>query len=63
MASALPVATASAAGRVFHDVPKKEWYAGYVYAMADKGIINGTSDTTFAPNNSVSRAEIGRAHV
>lgn len=57
MASALPVATASAAVQVFHDVPKKEWYAGYVYAMADKGIIKGTSDTTFAPNISVSRAE------
>ncbi len=56
-ASALPVFTASAAGRVFHDVPKKEWYAGYVYAMADKGIINGTSNTTFAPGTYVSRAE------
>lgn len=38
----------------FHDVPKEHWAAKYIYSAKQLGIINGTSDTAFSPNNNIS---------
>lgn len=57
LAATLPAMTATAAARVFHDIPKTQWYAGSVYALAEKGVISGINDTTFPPDRYVSRAE------
>lgn len=42
----------------FKDVPMNAWYTDSVNAVADKGIMNGTSATTFEPETGVIRAEI-----
>lgn len=49
-------AEASAARAAFPDVPRGAWYAGYVYAMADRSIVTGNSDGTFAPDGPITRA-------
>ena len=41
----------------FPDVAKTAWYAKYVQAAKTAGIINGYSNGTFQPGNSVNRAE------
>lgn len=46
--------TANAA--LFTDT-RKHWASEYINALSDKGIINGVSETVFAPNSSVTRAE------
>ncbi|OBY80477.1 hypothetical protein BBG47_06335 [Paenibacillus sp. KS1] len=42
----------------FTDISAKSWYAGYVAAAKDKGLISGTSATKFAPNQAISREEM-----
>lgn len=42
----------------FDDVKKSDWYFGYVMAAYNAGYVNGMSDTTFAPNNYITREEI-----
>lgn len=42
----------------FTDVKEDAYYAPYVNWAADKGIVNGTSDTTFAPDQAVTRQEM-----
>jgi hypothetical protein len=42
---------------VFTDVPEEAWYAGYVGTALNYGIVNGTSDTTFNPNGTITREE------
>lgn len=54
-AVSLPV-TASAADRVFYDVRKSDWFAGYVYALAQKGIVSGVTETSFQPRTAITRA-------
>jgi len=44
-------------GLPFTDVPKSEWYYNDVKAAYEIGIINGATDTTFAPNNNLTYAE------
>ena len=57
----LPFPTAMAAENlVFHDIPQTAWHAGYVYALAEQGIVSGTSETTFSPDRPVTRAEFLR---
>ena len=46
----------SAAGK-FTDVTGEEWYANAVLKANELGIMNGTSETTFAPIKNLSRAE------
>ena len=46
----------SAAGK-FSDVKGDEWYANAVLKANELGIMNGTSDTIFAPLKNLSRAE------
>ncbi|MBQ7160581.1 MAG: S-layer homology domain-containing protein [Clostridia bacterium] len=40
----------------FKDVPAKSWYTGAVAWCYRKGLISGTSGTTFSPNSPLSRA-------
>ena len=42
----------------FADVPADEWYAPYVSAAVAAGIINGVSETEFAPNDTVTREQM-----
>ena len=42
----------------FADVPANAWYAQAVEWAARYGIVNGTSETTFAPNETISREQI-----
>lgn len=41
----------------FDDVADSAWYAPAVNTLASMGILTGTSDTTFEPNRSITRAE------
>ncbi|MBC7324496.1 MAG: S-layer homology domain-containing protein, partial [Moorella sp. (in: Bacteria)] len=42
----------------FGDVSAVSWYAGSVGAAVRSGIVKGTSDTTFSPDRSITRAEL-----
>lgn len=42
----------------FTDVKESDWFAGYVGALVNSGITQGTSSTTFAPNLNVTREEL-----
>lgn len=42
----------------FTDVPANAWYAGAVAWAVEQGITSGTSDTTFSPNVSCTRAQM-----
>ena len=42
----------------FTDVAATAYYAPYVAWAADKGIVNGTTDTTFAPDTNISREQM-----
>ncbi|WP_248930334.1 S-layer homology domain-containing protein [Paenibacillus hamazuiensis] len=42
----------------FKDVDAKSWYRGYVGALVDSGITEGTSNTTFSPDAKVTREEL-----
>lgn len=39
----------------FSDVPTSAWYSQAIYTLVDKGIISGTSSTTFSPNATLTR--------
>jgi len=41
----------------FTDVPGTHWAASYILDLADKSIINGKTATTFAPDDTITRAE------
>ena len=41
----------------FSDVPSNSWYSKAVSWAVSTGITNGTSSTTFSPNNSVTREQ------
>ena len=40
----------------FTDVSSSAWYSAAVRYVADAGLFNGTSDTTFSPNSTMTRA-------
>ncbi|WP_217593028.1 S-layer homology domain-containing protein [Cohnella sp. GbtcB17] len=42
----------------FSDVPSSHWAAPYIAVAVDQGIINGKSPSTFAPNATITRAEM-----
>ncbi|GLX68070.1 S-layer homology domain-containing protein [Paenibacillus glycanilyticus] len=48
----VPKATAK-----FADVKSTVWYAGYIGTANSYGIVNGTSATKFAPNNTITKQE------
>lgn len=41
----------------FTDVPSDAWYTEYVSALAAAGIVNGKTETEFAPDDAITRAE------
>ena len=41
----------------FTDVSSGAWFAPYVYALADKGIITGYEDKTFLPDKLITRED------
>ncbi|KGE17856.1 glycoside hydrolase family 3 N-terminal domain-containing protein [Paenibacillus wynnii] len=43
--------------KTFSDIGKFGWAKQAIEVMASKGVINGTSDTTFAPNEKIKRAD------
>ena len=45
-----------AASARFSDVPEGAWYAKYVDDLVGKGILSGTTATTFSPNATLTRA-------
>ena len=48
--------SAAAAGGNFVDVPQSAWYYKEVMQVTEYGLFNGTDDTHFSPNNSLTRA-------
>ncbi len=55
--SGSPEITDKTKGDKFTDL-KADWYKDAVYWAAEKGVVNGTSDTTFAPNMNITREQI-----
>ena len=50
--------TPSAVGGNFTDVVSGSYYANAVFWAQENGIVKGTSDTTFSPNQNISREQI-----
>lgn len=46
------------AGSSFSDVPSYEWYADAVAWAQQSGIVDGVSETSFAPNQSITREQM-----
>lgn len=42
----------------YTDVPKNSWYSNAVIYLTNRGILGGVSDTEFAPNGKVTRAQL-----
>ena len=57
IAAALPPAAASAADAPFTDVPASEWYYNDVMIAYESGLINGSTATTFSPDDNLTYAE------
>ena len=60
LAAAMPVYAADGTGPIdveFTDVPEDAWYAEYVYLCASWGIIDGKTETTYAPEDELTRGE------
>lgn len=52
----LPAGTAQAAGK-FTDVPRGAWYEAAVNDLVDRGVMRGTTSTTFEPRSYLTRAQ------
>ncbi len=50
----------ASSGTVFTDVKSKDWYAESVMRLVEKGILKGKSETSFAPNETITRAEFAQ---
>ncbi len=44
----------------FKDVPESFWAADAIYALTDKGVLNGVGDGEFAPTATVTRAQFAK---
>jgi len=42
----------------FTDIPANAWYSGYVKYLTGCGIVTGTGDNKFSPNEEITRAEV-----
>ena len=51
-------AEAAATGVEFADCPADAWYTPYVAKAVAMGLVNGVSDTEFAPNSTISREDV-----
>ena len=59
LTAALLTGGASAASLVgcwYSDVPRLSWYAQYVWQMSGMGLMSGTTETTFSPDEPMTRA-------
>jgi len=45
---------------IFEDIENVEWAKPAIVYLAEQGIINGTSKTTFSPNNLITREEMAK---
>ncbi len=50
--------SATSATSQFTDVPATEWYAPYVIAATEAGIVNGISATEFGPDENITREQM-----
>lgn len=53
----IPMQDAESVVSSFKDVKESEWYAAYIQAAYDKGIVEGYTKNTFNPNKPITRAE------
>ena len=44
----------------FNDVEKNSWYYNDIAIGLEQGYINGRSETTFAPNDNITRQEVAK---
>ncbi|MBQ6677406.1 MAG: S-layer homology domain-containing protein, partial [Clostridia bacterium] len=58
LVTAIPAVTANGDVLPFVDVPANEWYVDSVRFVWERGIMNGTSATTFGPEESMTRGQI-----
>ena len=58
LVSAIPAASSAGGALPFKDVPANEWYVDSVRFVWDRGIMNGTSPTTFGPEEPMTRGQI-----
>ncbi|AFC27723.1 endoglucanase [Paenibacillus mucilaginosus 3016] len=47
----------------FKDIPKDHWAYAYVETAVAKGLVNGTTDTTFSPTDNVTREQMATIFV
>ncbi|MCZ8522608.1 MULTISPECIES: S-layer homology domain-containing protein [Paenibacillus] len=47
----------------FKDIPKDHWAYSYVETAVAKGLVNGTTDTTFSPTDNVTREQMATIFV
>ncbi|MBQ6431466.1 MAG: S-layer homology domain-containing protein [Oscillospiraceae bacterium] len=43
---------------LFKDVKEKDWFYDYVLFAVDRGLLNGTANSTFSPNSNLTRAMV-----
>ena len=43
---------------IFADVAENDWFCAYVHAAYAYGVVNGVSETEFAPNGSITREQV-----
>ena len=48
----------NAEGKTFRDVSNSDWFAPYVYTLLEEGTVTGMTGTTFAPGQSLTRAQL-----
>ncbi|MDP2642392.1 MAG: S-layer homology domain-containing protein [Candidatus Peregrinibacteria bacterium] len=53
----IPMQDAESVISSFKDVKESQWYAAFIQAAYDKGIVSGYTDKTFNPNKPITRAE------
>lgn len=58
MAAGIFGLTATSTVSQFTDVPAGEWFTPYVIAASEAGIVQGVSETEFAPNDNVTREQM-----
>lgn len=51
------LALPNGSGNTFSDVTADKWFAPFVYAASEYGIINGVTENTFAPDTTITRED------
>ncbi|CAH1221605.1 hypothetical protein PAECIP111893_04741 [Paenibacillus plantiphilus] len=58
LGSQISITTSSATAEGFKDVKSSDWFYSSVASLVQRGIVNGFSDGTFKPKQTVTRAEL-----